>query len=147
MTWHGVFLAHAAWHSRLRHGIRRLTGMGRQPLGPCLLAAVHAAPVESELQSIFDKCETMLALTDGMATVAALKERIVALFDDNRKGGVILSSVHRAKGDEAQHVWILKPELMPHPLASQPWQIKQEQNLMYVAYTRSKHTLTFVDGD
>lgn len=34
---------------------------------------------------------------------------------------------------------------MPSKSAKKDWEIKQEYNLMYVAYTRAKNTLGFID--
>lgn len=59
--------------------------------------------------------------------------------------GVLLSSVHRAKGLEADNVFILIGKApMPHPSAKSSWQRAQEMNLKYVAITRAKHRLTWV---
>jgi len=71
---------------------------------------------------------------------------IEQIFSDNGKAGVKLSSVHRAKGLEANVVWILCPDLMPHPKAEQPWEQEQEMNLKYVAITRAKRELRVVEG-
>ena len=72
-----------------------------------------------------------------------LTRSITNLFSDGRES-VILSTVHKAKGLEAKRVFILKPELMPHPMARQPWEMEQEKNLKYVALTRAQETLVFV---
>lgn len=61
--------------------------------------------------------------------------------------GVLFTSIHRCKGLEANHVWFLKPELCPHPMAKQDWARKQEMNLKYVAITRAISHLTYVRGD
>jgi DNA helicase II / ATP-dependent DNA helicase PcrA len=58
---------------------------------------------------------------------------------------VFLSSVHRSKGLESNRIFIIRPDLMPHPSAKKPWQLKQEQNLHYVAVTRAKSELYFVE--
>jgi superfamily I DNA/RNA helicase len=55
--------------------------------------------------------------------------------------------VHRAKGLEAKNVFILKPELLPHPMAKQPWQQEQERNIKYVAFTRALESLQFITED
>lgn len=60
------------------------------------------------------------------------------------KSGPTLSSVHRAKGLEFPRVWIYRPDLMPSQRAKEPWQKQQEQNLMYVAWTRAQQQLTFL---
>lgn len=58
----------------------------------------------------------------------------------------MLSTIHKAKGLEAERVFILKPDLMPHPKAKRGWEIDQENNLRYVAITRSKRELYLVNG-
>ena len=77
-----------------------------------------------------------------------LVARIESLFSDNTdtvKAKVLLSSVHRAKGLEAETVYISRPEMMPHPMATLEWEIEQEFNIKYVAITRSMNTLVFME--
>lgn len=57
--------------------------------------------------------------------------------------GTKLMSCHKAKGLEAERVFILNPQLMPHPKATQPWEMQQEENLKYVAITRAKQDLIY----
>jgi len=99
------------------------------------------------IQSLRDKIACIEVFMVQAETIDQLIDNIRRIFDDDSKTGVILSSVHRAKGDEANNVFILRPELMPHPLARQEWQLEQEMNLKYVALTRSKDFLGFVEGD
>jgi DNA helicase II / ATP-dependent DNA helicase PcrA len=65
-------------------------------------------------------------------------------FSDDQGRMVVLSTVHKAKGLEEERVFILKPEIMPHPKARMGWQLEQEYNLKYVAYSRSKGEMFFV---
>jgi superfamily I DNA/RNA helicase len=68
---------------------------------------------------------------------------------DEEKDGklpIIFSTVHKAKGLEFDRVFIIRPDLMPHPMAKLGWQIEQEYNILYVAVTRAKHELYFVDS-
>jgi len=95
-------------------------------------------------QILEDKRDTILALSDGCRTVAELEQRIAQVFSDD-KAGVTLSTVHKFKGGEAERVFILEPGLMPHPRCSQEWELVQEKNIQYVAYTRSKRELYFVE--
>jgi superfamily I DNA/RNA helicase len=60
--------------------------------------------------------------------------------------GTLLSSIHRAKGLEAKRVFILRSDLLPHPMAKSEWAKGQEKNLSYVAKTRAIETLVYVDG-
>ena len=90
-----------------------------------------------------DKVETIFALADGVDTITGVQNRIEEVFS-NDKEGVVFSTVHRAKGLESDNVYILKPELFPHPMAKQDWELQQERNITYVAYTRAKQRLAFV---
>ena len=51
----------------------------------------------------------------------------------------MLSTVHKAKGLEADNVYLLATERMPHPLGGQ-----EENNICYVAITRAKKNLFYV---
>lgn len=55
-----------------------------------------------------------------------------------------LSTIHKAKGLENDKIFLICPELIPSRFATQLWQLKQEQNLLYVAITRAKKDLTYV---
>lgn len=94
-------------------------------------------------QSLRDRVETIFALAEGCKTVFDVESRIRKIFNDSQQG-VTFSTVHKAKGAEAERVFILKPEEMPHPMASKPWEVQQEKNIKYVALTRSKRELYFV---
>lgn len=99
----------------------------------------------TQAQLLDDKVETVLALSEGCITIDDLKNRITTVFSDD-VAAITFSSIHKAKGLEARRVFILKPELLPHPMAKTPWEIQQEQNLKYVAFTRALETLVFVEG-
>jgi superfamily I DNA/RNA helicase len=70
------------------------------------------------------------------------------LFTDTSASGevVTLSSIHRAKGLEADNVVILEPELLA-ARARDPEAFQQEKNLLYVALTRAKNHLAFASGE
>jgi len=94
-------------------------------------------------QLLEDRVETIYALSEDCTTVADFEAKVDQVFDDKRTA-VTFSTVHRAKGLEAEYVYILAPELMPHPRAEQDWERAQERNLLYVAWTRSKNTIVFL---
>jgi len=106
---------------------------------------LEAAGKEEMIASLYDRCDTLEALCDGVRDLTELRHKISSIFDDVTREAIALSSIHRAKGTEAERVFILKPELMPHPLANAAWQLEQEENIKYVAYTRSKDELIFVE--
>lgn len=98
---------------------------------------------QEKVQLIQDKFDTLYALTEDADIVSNVVDRCNELFSDDRVG-VTLSSIHRAKGLEADNVFILRPDLLPHPMAKSPEQKQQESNLRYVAVTRAKNSLTWV---
>lgn len=101
---------------------------------------------ELAAEAVLDKYETIMAIAQQCRTVMELIEKLRMLFS-NKVQGVVFSSVHRAKGLEADSIYILHRELLPHPKATQEWEIEQEKNCEYVAYTRSKNKLIFVKDE
>lgn len=97
---------------------------------------------ERKLNSLRDRVETIITLSDGVDTVGGLQERIAEIFSNDKKG-IVCSSIHRAKGLEADRVALYRPELVPFPKAG-PGEMDQEWNLKYVAFTRAKEELWFV---
>lgn len=101
----------------------------------------HPEPAIAALQ---DKVDCLKSISEGTAEVAEIRARIETLFTDlDSSNAVTFSSVHRAKGLEAERVSILAPQLLPHPLAKTTTAKAQEVNIAYVAVTRSKQRLEF----
>ena len=103
------------------------------------------AKKNAQAQSVEDKVDTIIALMDNTDTIAELENKIVSIFSDDNEG-VVFSSIHKAKGLEAERVFILRRDLMPHPMAEKQWEMVQESNIEYVAYTRTLDQLVFVGG-
>ncbi len=61
------------------------------------------------------------------------------------KSFVVLCTIHKAKGLEAKRIFVDRPDLLPHPAAKGGWQKEQEMNILYVALTRAKAELYFID--
>jgi len=97
--------------------------------------------------ALTDRIDTLRALLVQASTVSQLIYQIETLFPrkDSGKPSVVLSTVHRAKGDEAEKVYILRPDLIPHPKAKTEEQMRGEKCVQYVAYTRAKEELWFVE--
>lgn len=100
---------------------------------------------EQNPQTIEDKANCIKILIDSSNTnsIQSLIGYIEGLFSDD-KAEITFSSIHKAKGLEADNVFILEPQLMPSPYAEQDWEIIQEQNIEYVAITRAKKNLYFI---
>lgn len=80
---------------------------------------------------------------DG-ATVDTLINKLKSLFID-KENAIMLCTIHKSKGLEADVVYILNENLIPSKFAKSPEQLKQEQNLKYVARTRAKEELYFLE--
>jgi DNA helicase II / ATP-dependent DNA helicase PcrA len=102
---------------------------------------------EMMAEQVKERYETIMEVSKECKTVEELVTKLTTLFSDDNIG-VVFSSVHRAKGLEAERVFLYKEnELMPHPKAKGEEELEQEDNLIYVARTRSKDTIYYVKGE
>lgn len=98
--------------------------------------------IMQKMEAISDKAEMLSSLADGAPNVDEISARIESLFTDNGLGDaglIICSSVHKAKGREAHRVFVLRDTLRDG--CGNP----EEDNIAYVAVTRAKHELVWVD--
>ena len=103
------------------------------------------ALTSSSIIAKLDEIKVLEIISEGLTTSKELQERIKDIFTDNKESGIILSTIHKSKGLESPNVYIACKSLMPSKTAKQPWEIEQENNLIYVAYTRTKNKLGFLD--
>jgi superfamily I DNA/RNA helicase len=110
---------------------------------------------------ITDKADSLRVFVDSSKAKSAeeLKNEIRTMFrmytgadewkndrDDKTPEDILtLSTIHKAKGLEAPRVFILNWFLMPSKYAKKEWEKIQEANLQYVAVTRAKRDLVFID--
>jgi superfamily I DNA/RNA helicase len=102
---------------------------------------------EDKIQRLTDKYESAL-LFCGKATLSSDPEEVCTLIDTvfTQGKGVTLSTVHKAKGLEAERAFILDASLHASftARAQQQWQREQERNILYVAITRAKRELVYM---
>jgi DNA helicase II / ATP-dependent DNA helicase PcrA len=108
---------------------------------------------EAKEQEVNDRCETLVHLCNvcldrkqtGLDDLRAFVDSIFA--DDVTKSGIVtLCTYHRAKGREWSRVYLLQhSSRCPSKWAKQQWQKEQESNLAYVAITRAREILTYVE--
>jgi superfamily I DNA/RNA helicase len=131
------------------------------------------ADLPGKVDVVHDQADTLRALADSVNSVREIEARIETLFSDvGRDGGarafIVCSSVHRAKGLEADRVWVLRDTLYPpvncqcghrhgwgkadcgkckcrtyRPASSAQ---REEANIAYCAITRAKDELVWVSG-
>jgi len=90
------------------------------------------------IETIFSK------LPEGNNSVNDISNKISSIFSDSTGNGILLSTIHKAKGLESKRVFIIHPELMPSKFAEKEWELEQENNLIYVARTRAISQLSYV---
>lgn len=104
------------------------------------------ATLTNYITNKYDMIKALTVLAENYTTKTELLSHIDEIFDETREG-VILSTIHKAKGLEADNVYILCNSSMPSSLAKKEWEKNAEQNLIYVAYTRAKKKLGFISEE
>lgn len=111
---------------------------------------------DDKAQRVEDTVGSLIAIIEGSgaATIDDVIREVQTLFSDDDENKhrqprqvLTLSSVHRAKGREADRVFILDRHLMPSPYARTTDAKQQEINIQYVAVTRAKKTLAYIYGE
>lgn len=96
-------------------------------------------PRDERISFVNDQVGVLLALIDSVSTLVELDLRIEELFGDKIEGPFVMcSSVHRAKGLETQRAYLLEGTFRDGSI--------EEDNITYVAMTRTKNELVWVTG-
>jgi superfamily I DNA/RNA helicase len=114
------------------------------------------AATNSEVKqaAIIDRYDTLCSLIEGLiergkTTLKDLADFIEMFFQDTLKAketAIGFSTIHKAKGLEWPRVFLFGVnQHMPAFFATQDWMLEQEDNLLYVAITRAKIDLIYVD--
>lgn len=104
---------------------------------PLAIAVNHPSYVILE-----EKCAILKLLFERWPSVFELRNRIEDIFVDKVEG-VILSTIHKSKGLEADRVFFLDQELIPSPKAVTEKALYSEKCLRFVAVTRARHELIY----
>lgn len=97
-----------------------------------------------------EKAEVLKVVLNKISNSNELSSKIKEIFREDKKG-VKLMTIHRSKGLEADKVFIIEryegERLCPSKRATQNWEKIQENNLLFVAYTRAKSTMILLSLD
>ncbi|NJL99936.1 MAG: UvrD-helicase domain-containing protein [Synechococcaceae cyanobacterium SM2_3_2] len=103
---------------------------------------------QTHIETYKDKVQAIRTAfaTSASETVDEFCREIDALFTEGQDR-ITLCTVHKAKGLESNRVFILQPEKLPLSIPGQKeWELQQEMNLKYVALTRAKQELFFIES-
>lgn len=101
---------------------------------------------EEAIGLVVDRCRVLRTFMAGYrpGSVDALCDAIDELFSDDQ-ATVWLSTIHRAKGLEAERVFLLEADTLPRTWPRQrAVSAQQERNMLYVALTRARQDLFLV---
>lgn len=107
----------------------------------------------SYAEAVSDRASCVRIVADNIisefgtdVTAGKFEEAIAQIFESS--GSIYLSTIHRIKGMEMDHVIILNPHLIPNKWVvkeEDEEMIQQEWNLKYVAETRAKFLLGYMN--
>lgn len=109
----------------------------------CELKECVSEEVIVNLYDIYKIIEEMSETTDNVQELAEYLKN--ALNSEGKEHAISLSTIHRAKGLEADNVYVICPSIIPSPLAKKDWEKEAEKYLEYVMITRAKKSLNMVD--
>jgi ATP-dependent exoDNAse (exonuclease V) beta subunit len=97
-----------------------------------------------QMLKLQEKRDIIKILSEDVKTIDQLAKRITDIFLDKDFPGIVLSTIHRVKGLEADTIFFLNSHLIPSQYAKTKEELQQEKNLMYVALTRAKSKLVYL---
>lgn len=90
-----------------------------------------------------EKVNVLLSLYEYFGDLQTVRNKIYDIFVENSQKGIILSTIHKSKGLEADNVFFLKPELIPSRFALTEMAEYAEKCLKFVAITRARKKLIY----
>lgn len=103
--------------------------------------AAEAKGMPWKVAALEDKANTVFSLCEGPLTVSEVLNTIRQLSEG--RSGPLFATIHKAKGLEAPHTYLLRPDLLPGWWVEKAEDLQQEANLKYVAITRAQETFTY----
>jgi DNA helicase-2/ATP-dependent DNA helicase PcrA len=104
-------------------------------------SGVYNPKQSPKYQALLEKCEIIELILTRIEKPGMLVSKIQEIFREDVKA-IRLMTIHRSKGLESNTVFFIETfegdKLLPSKYAVQSWQVQQENNLLFVCYTRAK---------
>jgi DNA helicase-2/ATP-dependent DNA helicase PcrA len=102
--------------------------------------------------AVRDKLGAIGALATQHSTISSILKHLDNLYVNEQDGKrrpaeFQISTIHKAKGREWDRVGFLDPHLIPAKWAKKDWERQAERNLAYVATTRAKNELVYLNSE
>lgn len=114
------------------------------------LISDHVSSPESNPKyiALCEKADILLLILEKCRNGMELVGKISEIFHEDKKA-IRLLTAHRSKGLECKRVFFIEnfngDKLLPSKYALLDWQKQQEDNLLFVVYTRAKEEFVFCD--
>lgn len=113
------------------------------------LAVTKAKGDESKVVALSDQIETIKIFVgecpdNRVSTLVSIINNFFSETTDNR---ITLCTVHKSKGLEWHKVFLLDPDKFQPSWVRMEWQQVQERNIEYVAITRAKDELVYIESN
>lgn len=104
---------------------------------------------ETKVTALADQIETINIFAEQCPDnrVSTLVSIINNFFSETPDNRITLCTVHKSKGLEWSRVYLLEPSKFQPSWVRLEWQQVQERNIEYVAITRAKNELVYIDLD
>lgn len=101
-------------------------------------------PTKTEAyDKVNEKVNVLLSLYEYFGSLDKVRSVIYDIFVENASRGIILSTIHKSKGLEADRVFFLEPGLIPSKYAVAELAVYAEKCLKFVGITRARKELIY----
>lgn len=101
-------------------------------------------PTKTEAyDKVNEKVNVLLSLYEYFGSLDKVRSVIYDIFVENASRGIILSTIHKSKGLEADRVFFLEPGLIPSKYAVTKLAVYAEKCLKFVGITRARKELIY----
>jgi superfamily I DNA/RNA helicase len=95
-----------------------------------------------------EKMRILEIISERIQYMFEMEKQIHELFKD-KVDAIELSTIHKSKGRESDRVFYVETingeRLIPSKYATQPWELEQENNILFVALSRAKKSLIYLN--
>lgn len=94
-------------------------------------------------ENLEEKVNVILNLYEYFGDLDTVRSQIYNIFVEDAGKGIVLSTIHKSKGLEADRVFFLRPDLLPSKYATTEMSLYAERCLKFVAITRARKELIY----